>query len=58
MRKDQSFEDRKILLKYILREQKASKFKCTIAMAGMTKNRIGTQRGEVIFEGAFFFSYI
>ena len=40
------------------KNKKASKFKCTIAMAGMTKNRIGTQRGEVIFEGAFFFSYI
>ena len=38
--------------------KKASKFKCTIAMAGMTKNRIGTQLGEIIFEGAFLFSYI
>ena len=27
------------------------------AMAGMTKNRIGTQRGEIISEGAFLFSY-
>ena len=24
-------------------------------MAGMTKNRIGTQRGEIISEGAFLF---
>ena len=44
----QTFENRKILLKDIIREQKASKFKCTIAMAGMTK-KIGTQRGETIF---------
>lgn len=44
MRKDQSFEDRKILLKYILREQKASKFKCTIAMPGMTKKNRDTTR--------------